>query len=451
MALWISIYLPPSSHKLLPLQQAYSPADTTNQNAYCPLENIALALLQYTPKLALFDACALVLDVEASLSLFKGPRQLCERIRTTLNNVGASHARLGLAPTAMGAWLLARQTETSVRRVLCMPSLSSRLDCMPVFYLPSSHLFLDWLSSLGCTTLKHLKKLPRTGLSQRTSPQLVHELDLAYGRYPAHFDWFEAPDVFQAFSDLSFRTSSVPAVLGVAKDLIQQLCGWLEVRQWATSELIFAMHHEKGRHACPPTKVVLRTSIPSWHDQLFLDLLAQKLNYQTLQAPVIAIGLHDVQGQPRAVQTESLFPDPAQTQRQEHQLLDLLCARLGHQDVLLAHAQASYLPELASQWKPLESSRMDVPNAVSASPIERPFWLLNHAIPLETFSDQPCYQGYPLRLTHGPERIEGGWWTPEQHKQRDYFVATDPNLCRYWIYRERGTRYPGWFLHGHFA
>src|SRR5690554_270471 len=66
------------------------------------LETIAITLLQYTPDLALPDSNSLLLDVGASLSLFKGPRNLYRRIQKSLFRMGVQ-ARISMAPTATGA------------------------------------------------------------------------------------------------------------------------------------------------------------------------------------------------------------------------------------------------------------------------------------------------------------------------------------------------------------
>src|SRR5690606_838203 len=87
------------------------------------LQKIALALLQYTPNLALFNQDSLVLEVSASLQLFNGPRALWQKIQASLQPL-AFHTRLGMAPTAQGAWILASQTQSRQRRALQKKTLS---------------------------------------------------------------------------------------------------------------------------------------------------------------------------------------------------------------------------------------------------------------------------------------------------------------------------------------
>ena len=71
------------------------------------------------------------------------------------------------------------------------------------------------------------------------------------------------------------------------------------------------------------------------------------------------------------------------------------------------------------------------------------------------------------RILSGPERIETGWWeSPEgfalstaSHSaghsvRRDYFIATDPEGARCWLFRPRtldSNEAEQWYLHGYFA
>ncbi|NMK50422.1 DNA polymerase Y family protein, partial [Achromobacter sp. Bel] len=68
----------------------------------------ALALLQYTPEVALAGDDTVLLNVGASLMFFRGPRALGQRVRATLRALDLRVA-LGMAPTATGAWLLAHR------------------------------------------------------------------------------------------------------------------------------------------------------------------------------------------------------------------------------------------------------------------------------------------------------------------------------------------------------
>ena len=60
------------------------------------------------------------------------------------------------------------------------------------------------------------------------------------------------------------------------------------------------------------------------------------------------------------------------------------------------------------------------------------------------------FEGRPLQIVSGPERIEAGWWDADL-AARDYFIARDQGGALLWIYRTRLAAPGGWFLQGRFA
>ncbi|HBP27807.1 MAG TPA: DNA polymerase, partial [Advenella kashmirensis] len=108
------------------------------------IQAASLALLQYTPELALGERDTLLLDVTASLSLFGGIRRLYRRIQGTLHGLCLS-AGCAIATTAGGAWLLATAECVRLRRCLKPGTQIRRLDALPVGSLPAAHPYEAWL------------------------------------------------------------------------------------------------------------------------------------------------------------------------------------------------------------------------------------------------------------------------------------------------------------------
>jgi protein ImuB len=416
------------------------------------LEGLALAMLQYTPTVACVCGQAVLLEVQASLSLYKGASALCRHIRATLR---AMHVRavMGMAPSALGAWALSTQVRGR-KRVLTMRSLAKRLDSLPISILPGAQAHADWLDGIGCRSLQQLRSLPRKALQQRTGLLLMRDVDAAYGLRPHDFPWFEPSDVFSSRLELMEHLEHTGAILAAATHLIEQLCGWLRARQMAVSSLDLLMHHEKGRHACPPTRIVVKLSENAWEPGEFVHVLQEQLHRVVLDAPVIGLSLDASQPVSRVTSSGGLFPEPEQCQRQEHRLLDLLRARLGEHCVRISQPMASHLPEEANQWVAL--GQREDRHGVHALPPRfaaqsRPFWLLKQPVALGLRGNNPVYRNAVLRLLQGPERLESGWWDEAGHRQRDYFVAQAPQGARYWIYRAREASGTGWYLHGLFG
>ena len=440
------------------------------------LDAVALAMLQFTPQVALAEEATLLLDIGASLRLFGGIRALCARVRASLRALGFS-ASVSCAPTARAAWLLARAGAHAIPhggrrgsgagsgraggrgggRTLRMASLERRLDRLPVALLPPARAYMSWFEGIGCEALGELRRLPRPGLQRRCGRELLDMLDAAYGLCPELFEWVAPPESFRARLELFDRIEQAELLLAGAHHLVLQLVGWLCARQLAVERITLLMEHERGRVAMPPTPLEIMLAEPAWRDEHLVRLLKERLARQELPAPVIGLGLEARQVRAMAPPTESLFPEPGGSEEDRMRMLELLVARLGPENVLQALPQADYRPEVANEWVPVQqkvergSGAVRLPPDVASLP--RPSWLLAKPIALLMRNHRPFY-GSPLKVASTPERIEAGWWSDTQ--TRDYFIAEGQDHTLYWIYRERivgagEDAEPRWYLHGLFG
>jgi protein ImuB len=425
------------------------------------LNSVGLTLLQYTPEVVFAEDDSILLDVTASISAFDGRLVLCRRVKKSISVLGFT-AQISCAPTARGAWLLARYAVTKtmrsfpsrIRRTLKMTSMIKRLDALPCTLLSSARPHQEWLHGIGCRVIGDLRKLPRAGLQRRTNTQMLLELDQAYGTALEVFEWIKAPTTFSAKLDMPDRTDLVHVLLISAKRLIAQLIGWLVSLQKAVTQLVLWLEHERGRYAIPATPINIWLAEPTWQETHIVSLLKERLDRTELITPVIAMRLETIDLTPMLPPTESLFPEPGGTPADFNRLLELLKARLGDDGVLCPTPLADHRPEISNHWTPatLNLSQIrsgELPLVTQEENIYRPCFLLAQPIVLLIRDHRPFY-GSPLRLIQGPERIEAGWWDG-QVVVRDYFVAQSTEGACYWIYQERAQSEARWFLHGLFA
>jgi protein ImuB len=417
------------------------------------LHAVAMALLQYTPLVAQGEQATLLMDVGASLRLFGGVRALCRQVRATVRGMGYECV-LSCAPTARGAWLLARHRGG---RCLRMKSLKRRADRLPSTLLPPAQPFASWFEGIGCHTLGDMQRLPRPGLQRRCGKALLDMLDAAYGMTPELFDWIEAPATFSARMELFDRIEHAEALLFGAHRLLLQMTGWLCARQLAVERITLYLEHERGKVARAPTGIDVTLAEPAWRDEHLMRLLKERLGKLTLDAPVIGLRLEAPQLRPMEPPSESLFPEPGGSDEDQARMFELLVARLGPENVLQAAPQADYRPELANMWMPVQkkihAAAIQAQLPVDVFSLPRPTWLLAKPIALLMRNHRPFY-GSPLKMVSNPERIEAGWWN--QSQTRDYFIAQGQDNAYYWVYRERivgadDDAEPRWYLHGLFA
>ncbi len=412
------------------------------------LDAVALALLQYTPELAMGDDATLLMDVSASLSAFGGRLQLCRRVRDSVQMLGFS-VRLGMAPTAQAAWLFAHHRSSRRRRVVQPHSMKRLLDKLPFSVLPAARVHAAWLDELGCRTLADLRRLPRAGLRRRADAMLIHRLECAYGETPELFEWIVTPESFSASLELPYRLEEAVQLLSAAQRLLLQMTGWLAARQQAVTAFHLGIAHERGRAKREPSVITVTLAEPAWEESHLLRLLKERLGQLTLPAPAISVSLTATQLADRSPPSEQLFPEPGGTPEDYQRLLELLVARLGPDAVQLPSLRDDHRPEIANQWQRAVHAKSTPRNIEENHFAERPFWLLEEPLALRMQGDHPFY-GSPLRLLLGPERIETGWWD-DGLAMRDYFVAQGGEGACYWIYRERDAGSARWYLHGLFA
>ncbi|WP_218972777.1 DNA polymerase Y family protein [Neopusillimonas maritima] len=444
MSCWISLYIPPDSPHF------HTALNWLIQEMQC-----------YTPHIALAAPHTLVLNVQASLSLFNGARALAGKLQEHCR-MAPVRPVLAMAPTATGAQWLTWQTLTSRRRILQQSQLNRKLNTLPVSVIPQAQPYLDWLHGIACYSVGQLRQLPRAGLQQRTTPALIQAIDAAYARTTEHFTWVQPANTWQCHHELAYHVQQAPQLQPPLTALLAQACQWLAQHRCASSVLHILLHHEKGRKAQPPGFLKVCITQPGWHTDHFQAVLQQLLLNLQLPAPVIALTLHIPATCPLPQDnTPSLFPDPAQWQQNEAHLFDLLHARLGPNAISTPNPQALHRPEQANQWqstslRPLAAQgHASLPAEPAGGWPVRPFWLHAKPIALAIRNHQPVYQGEVLTLLQGPERIDCSEWL-EPYLARDYFIARNQHHIHFWIFREHkgiqtNRQKAHWFLHGVFA
>jgi protein ImuB len=160
-----------------------------------------------------------------------------------------------------------------------------------------------------------------------------------------------------------------------------------------------------------------------------------------LRTPVEAICLSAEQLVSIPGKNGHLLGDPRAGGEEWQRLVERLQARLGAAAVQELDTREDHRPERAFRFVAPGAARLAPKERSGASAAARPLWLVE---PPRRLAEGD------FSLLAGPERIETGWWDGAEAK-RDYFIARTGERSLAWIYRERGARTEGWFLHGYFA
>jgi protein ImuB len=381
---------------------------------------------QFTPTVSLVPPHGLLLEVGGCIKLFGGLEKLVGQVQEGVAGLGYQ-AFLAVAPTPLGAWLLA--SAGLEERIVCKEALANRLMSLPITLLDLPSAAVEALNGIGAISLGDCLQLPRAGLNRRFGMELLDRLDRALGRMPDPRPDFVPPARFEAKVELPAEVWDVEALLFATRRLLLELEGFLIGRGGGVQRLTLNLIHRKE----PVTAVVLGLAAPGRDARHWLALLRERLGRLALPAAVEAVGISAEEVQPLGSRNLSLFNDDSQEAEGRAVLVERLQARLGVEAVRGLCAVAEHRPELA--WRHGE------PGEKGAIPHfgPRPLWLLSEPRPVEP-------EGFTLQA--GPERIESGWWDGRD-VARDYFVAEDSQGARLWVFRERGGG--GWFVHGIFA
>jgi len=410
------------------------------------LEALATWLERFSSFVCIADRDVLLLEIAGSLRLFGGIRPLREKISTGLRQHGFD-ASLAIAPTPLGATWLAR----AGRRVCIRDeqNLKRALRDLPLSSLNWPKGLRGSLTGMGVTSLGDCLRLPREGFVRRFGAEHMLELDRALGHLPDPRNSWRAPERFCADYEMTEEQSDRELLLNICCELLLSHEKFLLARQLGTQRLSFSFFHLKGS----ATELRLGCARADRSAERWLELLRIRFDQLVLPEPVIAVRLRS--GMTQALQAETArlsfhaASDRPARRYSITQLAERLIARIGDQSVHSMTMVAEHRPHYAWRAQSLLSDWASSTLSEVRRHLRRPLWMLPEPALLSADSGYPLLQGSRLRLLHGPERLETGWWD-EDGISRDYYTAVNPAGIRLWIFRNR-SRTPSWYLHGYFG
>ena len=431
----------------MPLAAAYALCPTLEVRKRDPnaeteqLKRLAAWAKQFTPIVSLEPPRALLLEIRGSLRLFGGLPRLQERLSRGLTGFGFCF-RIAATPTPLASLLLARNGRPDV--IERKQALRSALGQLPTTALPLSTHLIKRLARAGIRNLHDLWRLPRDGLARRFGLELLHYLDRVSGILIDPRDSHRLPPRFVTELVLVEGLTTKAPLVAAAQRLIERLCRYLRSRDMGTTRLELELHHIRQ----PATRITLGLRRNTRDEVHLLGLLEEHLNRIQLPAAVIKLGLNTQEMQPFTATNQTLFAqqrafsDPAQRDQDWQCVMDQLRARLGTKHVRGLGICADHRPERS--WSYERSTAPPRP----ATHARRPLWLLAKPQALPLRHGRPWRRGL-LLLQSDPERIESGWWDG-QDIRRDYYIATDTDGSRLWIFRDLNSN-NAWYLHGYFG
>jgi len=389
------------------------------------LQSFAAWAYRFSSQVALSEPDALLIEVGASLKLFRGWPALERCLRQELAVIGYTPA-LAVAPAAAAARILAARHDGFFAD---QPgSMLAALAAVPIAGSGLANSVITLLYNVGMRTLREVFALPRPELARRVGPEALATLDRLRGSEQEALKFYRPPDRFAHRIEFDYRIEAWPPLLFPLRRLCGELELFLTARDGGVQRCELVLEHEERA----ATRIPVELLAPQREARTLHELLRSRLERVALAAPVSGIALIADDLPPLCPRHKDLFESRREQQLDWLELAERLRAHLGDATVRQLAIVAEHRPERA--WSFAAGKK------TFAESRKRPAWLLPRALPL---------RGPPPRILAGPERIESGWWDGDDAR-RDYYVVQTHEGQRSCAYLPAGAN-AGWMLHGWFA
>ncbi|MEX1669587.1 DNA polymerase Y family protein [Zhongshania guokunii] len=428
------------------------------------LANIALWAYRFSGDVCLCPPNAVLLELGASLRLFKNLARLYRKFISAFRRRGLS-VQLGIAHTPLAAELLSHQNLSPANLVngagqLHRTALDNALRELPIGLLPLAPKTLNTLQEMGMHTLGNIQALPRAALERRFGKNIVTVLAKLQGEQPDIRPKFTPPETFHAQRHFDGGLHSKQQLRFPISALLSELEHYLRLRQCLNRDLEWTFHYLDGSREAWS----LDLSHRHFDRRSLIELVMLRLERLSLQGPVESLSLSCTQFIGNEQHSDQLFDTANHSKHQEKaaQVLDKLRLRLGAQRCHLFSLQDAHLPELnwvlrdahtsasapsQSKLKPiLKPVAAQQTTAPSTTELIRPNCLCHPPEAITETTEGLFWQG-ELHLLQGPERFDGQWW--QQRQTRDYYIARHQHGALCWVFKDCLNR--RWYLHGFFA
>ncbi len=453
----------------LPLKSAYAVCpdlltieyDVDQQQQY--IEQLSLWALQYSSWVTPVMPNTIMIEIEASLSLFGGlPRMLTTIFNDTRQQ--GLQMQMGIAPNPSAARLLSQfgitpnsennnaendnagNDERPISDKVAMTdstSLLKHLGEIPVSCLPLDDFTLKGLRQSGIRHCEQLFDLPASSLARRFGQSCTELVFKLQGKLPDPCPAFQAPERFTHSLDLALEAPDSQALQFPLNRLLSALGGFLRTSDLGVKKLNIILKH----HRLPRTVITLGFLEATADHKHLLKIASERLLATSIPAPAIAITI-DAESLATVTRNGKDLFNKSQSQAVSiQQTVDLLSARLGTDKAYTLALQQDHRPEKVLERK---AAKSNIPSPKtpsrsgdthSTSWPARPIWLLQ----------EPVLADQSITPRSSAERIENGWWDTDDVR-RDYYIAEDDTGAWYWAFTLRQS--PDnrqFYIHGYFA
>ncbi len=405
------------------------------------LAHIAGASYQYVADIALMPPQGLLFRISPMLAIYHDINQCWQAIKPCIEQATTNYS-VATAYSAIAAQCLAKQQtknhDTCHGALIELTTQASVIDQqlanVALSTTPLTDKVVLKLSHIGINHLGELLNIPLKELAQRFDIEVVNTLGQIKGELRAALAFYQPKAQFHYYLDLNFEIQTTQRLSKPIQHLLAKLEAYLTMRELIACQLQLKL---VLRDAAPQV-IEINSAQGEQKLEKLQSLTSLKLERTTLNAPVIALELTSTLLIDKQTLSGDVFaPTKAESnQLSPSQLISLLQAKLGENEVQAISCHLDHAPETANQQHLLRPGHQ--PSDLSPpSGLLRPSYLL--AIPKRWRE--------PVTIIHGPERIQTQWWQ-SQAIERDYYIARNQQQQWCWLFKQANGQ---WFIHGYFG
>lgn len=380
------------------------------------LEQLAQLLYQYCADIALQSNTGLLLKLSPMLSLYGGALQFWQQLQQVLQHAGY-HYHFATAQQPLVARLLAQQRWDQF--VLNKDPIQQQLEGLPLQAAELPEKLQDQFSRLGLKQLGDLLKIPQAELVRRFGVEMLQYLQQLTGERPAQLQFIQPAEHFEQQLELLYEMERSDQLLGPLQHLFGLLQLYLQQRDQLAYQLELILEQRQEQQQ----QLQLYSAQGEYQSKHWLKISGLQLESLVLKKPVVQLKLILRQAGPRYAQYKTLFAGKEQLYS-ALQLLSLLQARLGKEQVKSPCLHNDLLPEQASAYTAALEPQSAITGILAAV---RPTFLIDPPQALDTQQQ--------IKLHYGPERLSSGWWQP-QSQHRDYYIGQNEQGQWLWLFRD---------------
>jgi protein ImuB len=387
------------------------------------LQQLAQLLYQYCADIALQADSGLVLKLSPMLALYGGAMQFWQQIQQVLQHAGYQY-HFATAQQPLVARLLAQQGWDQF--LLQSDKIQQQLKALPLQQAQLPDKLQEQLQRLGLTQLGDLLQIPQAELVRRFGVEMLQYLQQLTGAKPALLQFIQPTEHFEQQLELLYEMERSDQLLGPLQHLLGLLQLYLQQRDQLAYQLELCLLQRQDQQQ----QLQLHSAQGEYQSKDWLKISELQLERLKLKKPVIQLKLILRRSGPRYAQYKTLFAGHLGAGKAQLysalQLLSLLQARLGKDQVTSPCLQNDLLPELASRYAAALEPQTAITGTLAAV---RPAFLVDPPLALDTEQQQQ------LQLHYGPERLSSGWWQ-QQSQHRDYYVGQNAQGQWLWLFRD---------------